>query len=227
MIQLKNIIALHFVLFTSFNVHAQKDCEVKILGIEKTYEGDCKKGLAHGEGKATGDDTYKGAFKKGLPNGYGEYVWANGNTYKGEWKRGRKEGKGELILIREGRDSVVVGFWSNDNYIGEYEYSHELLSKTPDIVSINFSNKGEEKDELQLIITSGQSPASVIGLSVTGQYGPGTRVNRAFVYRDIVYPWQGSIRFSYEDKGIKPQEIVLKINSPGIWEIRIDLRFTR
>ncbi len=223
----KTIILIHFLLCGTFDLQAQNDCEVKVLGIEKTYEGDCKKGLAHGEGTATGDDTYKGTFKKGLPNGYGEYVWANGNIYKGEWRRGMKEGKGELKLIREGRDSLVVGYWSNDNYIGEFEYPYEVLSKTPEIVSVSFSKKGDEKDELILLITKGQSPISVIGLSVTGIYGAGTPANRAVVYRHIDYPWQGSIRFSYEDKGVKAQEMVVKINSPGVWEIRIDLRFTR
>lgn len=221
------IIIAQFILVTTSDLQAQKDCEVRLLGIEKTYEGDCKKGLAQGEGKATGDDTYQGSFKKGLPNGYGKYIWANGNIYKGKWKRGMKDGKGELKLIKEGRDSVVVGFWSKDNYIGEYEYQYEVLSKTPDIVSTSFSKKGDEKNELVLMITKGQNPTTVIGLTVTGLYGSGIPVNRSVIYRNIEYPWQGSIRFSYEDKGMKSEELVVKINSPGIWEIRIDLRFTR
>jgi hypothetical protein len=225
--QLNTIFIAIFLALTAYTVQAQKDCEVKVLGIEKTYEGDCKKGLAHGEGKASGDDTYQGTFKKGLPNGYGEYVWTNGNIYKGEWKRGMKDGKGELKLIREGIDSVVVGYWSNDKYIGEYEYPYEVLSKTPDIVSVSFSQKGDEKNELILFITKGQTPTPVIGLSVTGLYGAGTPVNRTVVYRYIDYPWQGSIRFSYQDKGLKAEELIVKINAPGVWEIRIDLRFTR
>lgn len=223
----KKIIIIHLILCTAFELNAQKDCEVKKLGIEKTYTGDCKKGLAHGEGKASGDDTYQGTFKKGFPDGYGEYVWANGSIYKGEWNKGQKEGKGDLKIMIEGMDSVVTGYWSKDKYIGLYKYPYELLSKTPDIVTVYFSNKGVEKNELILMITKGQNPTNVIGLSVTGLYGSGIPVNRAVVYRDIDYPWQGSIRFSYDDRGIKSEELVVKINSPGIWEIRIDLRFTR
>ena len=205
---INTIIIMHLMLCAPFSLQAQKDCEVKVLGIEKIYEGDCKKGLAHGEGKASGDDIYEGSFKKGLPSGYGEYIWANGNIYKGEWKRGMKQGKGELRLIREGRDSLVVGYWSNDEYIGRYEHAYEVLSKTPEIVSVKFSKKGDEKDELILLITKGLDPTSVIGLSVTGLYGAGIPANRTVVYRHIDYPWQGSIRFSYEDTCTSPDPLI-------------------
>jgi hypothetical protein len=207
-------------------IHAQKDCKVNKLGIEVSYEGDCNKGLAHGEGIAKGEDTYKGTFRKGLPNGYGEYLWANGDIFKGEWKKGLKEGKGELKLIRSGKDSLLIGFWKKDKYVGQYEKAYEVITKTPEIVSVNFINKGEGS-ELILLITKGQTPISPSGLTVTGQYGAGTPVNRATAFRQIEFPWQGSIRFSYNDLGLKSPELVVKINTPGIWEIRIDLRFTR
>jgi hypothetical protein len=209
-----------------FNTQAQSDCEVKKLGIEESYDGECKKGLAHGEGTATGVDVYKGTFKKGLPEGIGEYTWANGDVYIGEWKRGLKDGQGELKMIRNGVDSLVTGYWKKDEYMGEFKDNYEIITKTPEIVSVSFINKGEG-NELILLITKGQNPIAVQGLTVTGQYGSGTPINRAVAFRQIEYPWQGSIRFSYNDKGMKSEELVAKINTPGIWEIRIDLRFTQ
>jgi len=205
---------------------AQSDCQVKKLGIEEKYEGECKKGLAHGEGTATGEDSYKGTFKKGYPDGYGEYLWSNGDLYKGHWVKGLKDGEGELKMIRDGKDSVLTGFWSDDEYIGKYKSPYEIVSKSPEMVSVSFSRKGDG-NELLVMITTGRVPTDVTGLNVTNAYGNGVIVNRSYAFRDMVYPWQGSIRFAYNDRGEKQQELVAKINSPGIWEVRIDLRYTR
>ena len=176
------LVSVFLIISITLHLQAQNNCEVKKLGIEVSYDGDCKKGLAHGEGTAKGEDTFKGSFKKGLPEGYGEYLWANGDIFKGEWKKGLKEGKGELKLIRSGKDSLLIGFWKKDKYVGRYEKPYEVITKTPEIVSVNFINKGEGS-ELILLITKGQTPITPSGLTVTGQYGAGTPVNRATVIK--------------------------------------------
>lgn len=204
-------------------------CRAKLLYLSKSYEGDCKKGLAHGEGIATGEDYYKGEFKKGLPHGKGRYVWFDGSIYDGDWIHGQKDGIGELRLPRKDLpDSVVVGYWRNDEYIGIYENRYELISKTPDVLSIGFIEKGG-MNQLSLIFTLRKHPITVQGLSVTNLYGSGMEMNRGVIYRNIKYPWQGSIRFTYLDETssgaeLKYVELVVKINTPGSWEIRIDLR---
>ena len=66
----------------------QSECKVLKDEISIEYKGDCKDGLAHGQGEATGIDHYKGSFKKGFPHGEGTYKWYTGESYEGQWKKG-------------------------------------------------------------------------------------------------------------------------------------------
>ncbi|MCU0459673.1 MAG: hypothetical protein MUE37_11375 [Bacteroidales bacterium] len=86
---------------------SQNNCKVLKPGIDSTYAGDCKQGLANGQGTATGIDRYTGEFKKGLPDGTGTYIWNNGDKYEGEWKKGLREGTGKYTTRYNGRDSTI------------------------------------------------------------------------------------------------------------------------
>ena len=79
------------ILLINLETLAQTSCKVLQKGISKSYTGDCKKGLAHGYGVATGVDRYEGKLKNGLPNGIGKYFWSTGEIYDGHWKNGKKE----------------------------------------------------------------------------------------------------------------------------------------
>lgn len=61
---LKIVILLYVIIFNPFKTNAQQQCKVLLHEISGKYEGDCKKGLAHGVGKAIGRDTYEGEIKK-------------------------------------------------------------------------------------------------------------------------------------------------------------------
>ena len=79
------------------NAQETTGCKVLMNDISGTYKGECKKGLAHGVGEATGKDfLFRREFKNGLPHGQGRYQWANGDSYQGEWKKGKMEGSGEM-----------------------------------------------------------------------------------------------------------------------------------
>ena len=110
---------------------AQTECAVKLETINKSYSGECKKGLANGQGEAKGgEDSYTGSFKKGLPHGYGTYKWGNGNIYVGEFNKGEIDGKGKLTVKDEfGKVSINDGFFEKGVYIGEYKYSYNVTSK--------------------------------------------------------------------------------------------------
>ena len=56
---------------------AQYDCKVKIQNLQGQYNGECKKGLANGQGSAKGVDSYTGEFRKGYPHGFGVYTYEN------------------------------------------------------------------------------------------------------------------------------------------------------
>jgi len=128
---------------------SQDDCKVLLDAIAGSYEGGCKKGLAEGQGTAKGEDTYTGDFKKGLPNGVGTYTWANGDVYEGEFKKGVKEGEGKMwVVLADGQKKEQVGFWANDKYIGVNKDPYEIVTRSPNVLSIrineteNSSNDG-------------------------------------------------------------------------------------
>lgn len=117
--QMKHISTLViFVLVCSLGVNAQFDCKVKVKALQGQYNGKCKKGLAHGEGAAKGEDTYKGDFKKGYPHGFGVYAYANGSNYIGHYRQGLRDGYGLMNTISEAGDLIQdYGLWLADSLI--------------------------------------------------------------------------------------------------------------
>lgn len=110
--------AVILVLF-SFVAFSQFDCKVLIENLQGQYNGECKKGLANGEGSAKGVDSYTGEFRKGYPQGFGVYIYANGSNYIGNFRKGLKDGFGLLNTITESGDLVQdYGLWMADSLIG-------------------------------------------------------------------------------------------------------------
>jgi len=63
-----------FLYFLSLSITAaalSQSCEVKVDSLKGQYTGGCRKGLANGNGTATGIDSYTGDFKNGYPEGEG------------------------------------------------------------------------------------------------------------------------------------------------------------
>lgn len=89
----------------------QSGCTVKDADIATTYVGECRNGLAHGLGEATGrnGDKYVGEFHDGEKHGKGIYRWQSGSRYEGEYKNDKFHGKG-IHLWRDG-----------SRYDGEYK----------------------------------------------------------------------------------------------------------
>lgn len=113
------------------------DCVVKVPALQGSYDGKCKKGLANGKGSATGKDHYVGRFKAGLPHGRGTYTWASGAVYVGAWKKGVREGYGEFTSKIDDRDSTIIGFWHNDEFLEDkkrFSLIPTRLGKTADYI---------------------------------------------------------------------------------------------
>ena len=115
---LKNI-SLLLLMFIAIPTYSQQTCKVLKKDINQEYQGECSKGLAHGQGIAKGVNTYEGQFKKGLPNGKGVITYADGGTYSGAWKKGMRSGEGKFFKIIDGKDSIADGIWKNDVYVGK------------------------------------------------------------------------------------------------------------
>ncbi len=113
-------LALISVLFFAFviNGFSQYNCKVLVENLNGQYNGECKKGLANGEGSAKGIDTYVGNFKKGLPNGFGVYTYENGSNFIGKFRKGLKDGYGLQNTITEAGDLVQdYGLWMADSLL--------------------------------------------------------------------------------------------------------------
>ena len=226
-----------FMLLTSFlaisiSTFAQKSgdnnkCKVLHPGISGKYTGECKKGLAHGLGKAEGTDTYEGEFKKGLPSGKGIYKWADGTVYDGEWKKGLCEGYGEYSFFYSGKDSIIAGYWQKDKYIGEKPrtVSYKVIYKD-NIGRINFKRFGDgRKIRLKLIrngaetgvpnlMLNGNSGTVILEISHHGFTG----------FENVLFPFTGKILFSAPNAFYATTlnyELRFEINEPGFWEINI------
>lgn len=102
----------------ALSVNAQYDCKVLVKELQGQYNGDCRKGLANGEGAAKGTDSYIGSFKKGYPHGYGVYTYENGSNYVGNFTKGKRDGYGLFNNLTDGGHLIQeYGLWVADSLI--------------------------------------------------------------------------------------------------------------
>jgi len=111
------VISFLFFIFVATG-YSQFNCKVLVKNLQGQYNGDCKKGLAHGQGAAKGIDRYVGSFRKGYPNGFGVYTYQDSSTFIGNFKRGVKNGYGLLnIVTKSGKIRQKYGLWMADSLI--------------------------------------------------------------------------------------------------------------
>ena len=89
-----------------------QQCKVLDPELQGLYVGDCKDGLAEGEGHAQGTAEYRGGFRAGKKHGQGVKTWPNGDRYEGEFADDRREGRGKYTWGR--------GPWAGESYEGDY-----------------------------------------------------------------------------------------------------------
>lgn len=119
---------------------AQTPCKVAVEPLQGSYTGDCMDGKAAGQGVAIGTDKYYGSFVKGYPDGEGIYRWKDSTYYIGTFKKGKREGKGSMRYFSvKGTDSLVVGFWKKDKYVGKYEHPYDIHSTTSGVNRVSCS----------------------------------------------------------------------------------------
>jgi hypothetical protein len=203
-------------------IFAQDNCKVLLPRIGDSYTGSCKKGLASGQGEATGADHYKGDFKKGYPDGMGTYTWQTGEIYVGKWAKGLRSGEGKYTIKYQGRDSVLTGIWKEDKYIGKVKVVPYIIDymnsigritciKTGDTPYVRFTFSRPNVDNLVL---QGSSGNENINLSANGFTG----------FEQVTFPFKGTVRFNAPSPlmtTVMNCELRLTINQPGSWIITI------
>jgi len=202
-------------------------CKVMMPSIGESYDGDCKKGLADGNGTAKGIDSYKGAFKKGLPHGNGTYTWANGDNYIGEWKNGMKEGQGKLT---KSDGMVITGYWIKDEYIGVDKQPYQVIQQGADILRVNFRKAADAGNKMEMKFVQNHAELPVRITQVNGGFSviPANTSNFMFIVPIVDFPFQGHLQFdvpgNLSNTVISNVDLAFRISQAGSWVVTIEMR---
>lgn len=242
-----SILSLIPTVFLLFSITAySQDCKILYDGIDKTYEGACKKGLAHGKGIAKGEDTYKGNFRKGLPHGKGKYVGAEGSVYEGMWKEGERHGHGtfvdaggstytgswkedlrhgtgKFVLKTPEKDSIMEGIWKEDKYMGPKPEKPYVVTFSRSVERQTMRKVGDGNRLSIKIMQGGMANMTVTDYRF--QWSSGNEVNlsgNARGWENMDFPFEGRIVYTTANKlrtSSYPVYFEFKINEPGEWEL--------
>jgi hypothetical protein len=219
---MRNIILLMLLLFSVNPIYSQgSDCKVIVPRLSGTYAGECRKGLAHGQGMAQGIDRYEGEFRKGVPEGKGTYRWADGKIYDGYWRQGLRDGAGKMIYP----DSTITGYWKADKYAGKEDIKSYKVLRSLYVARSTFTKTGDTPNQVKVKLTMGGAPNTTVqDFSMVYSSGEEFRMSNVYGIQNVTYPvtvlvtyltWnvfhtiQTNITFEFQ------------INEPGNWDVNI------
>lgn len=221
---MKYLILFTALVFCTSVFSATKKDQKKAVLLKKIavqYDGETKKGLAHGQGKALGEeDSYEGTFRKGYPHGEGVYIWGNGNKYTGEYSKGKRDGKGELRIKRGDNlpDSIQVGYFKDNEYVGIYKTPYKI-----------FSDGGTRNIEFQKVLNSFSQVSIEVyangkNVGINTQDKNNTLVERisgVSTLTNATYPMERiEVSFSVDRVSYK---VVFDIYEKGNWKVIINV----
>ncbi|HBH49391.1 MAG TPA: hypothetical protein DDX98_12160 [Bacteroidales bacterium] len=230
---MKKAFGLIFILSFPLIVLAQ-DCKVLNEELNNEYTGECKKGVAHGEGTAKGNElTYEGEFKKGLVHGEGTLIRED-QTYKGEFDDGMVMGYGSLYigdsLIKEGyfKGQLLDYYFMGENKSDLAGY-RILQDDNLDQAQVRIS-KSDNKTKLVTIRLSDPKNRSISNINVdernNGQIANSTFTNSRSVIEinAIDFPFVMTLRYNVSNQSGNfnlPAILKIEIFEPGDWLISI------
>lgn len=218
-------IILFFVFcWLNYNLSAQQDCMVLKPEIAGKYMGKCKDGLAHGKGKAQGNDTYMGQFSKGLPHGMGTYTWANGDSYVGAWERGYRNGEGTFKFNSNGNDSTLTGLWEKDEYIGPIPPKPHVINSVS-VERYTFSKSIGIKNRVLInLYQNGMRNLGIDNFMIVSSSGTVTSLGQSTGFENIIFPVTIKVNYSTLNKIRTVMVYVIfefEIFEPGDWVVDI------
>ncbi|WP_435315441.1 hypothetical protein [Cellulophaga fucicola] len=216
---MRKVILLCLLLVVSAIKLNAQDCKVNLKSINETYIGDCKKGKADGNGKASGIDSYEGEFKKGYPDGNGTYTWGNGDVFKGIWKKGKKNGEGTLVQNKNSKTETITGYWKNDIYAGRYKVSSKKIDKSSNISSYSITHSSDDVNKIRFYIKENQKMITNPQFNVIMHNGNFMTITSGREYYELV-----NVTFPFKAKVLYKQEYVeFELFNEGLWTVRIDV----
>ena len=224
---MKHLYLLSILLLSFLNLNAQNsDCVVFMDSISGTYQGDCKKGKAHGFGKAQGAHTYEGEFRKGWPFGEGNYTWDEGRWYKGMFRNGLKNGYGKMHSNLVGADTLLIGYWRNDYYIGEKNLPDFEIQEQMNLENLSITLRDVEGSSLRVKILRDKTTNTNARITMlNSSSGHGRKGSGSVVYDQIEFPFQFSIYYDTPNRFASTTiscALEVTINTPGEWEIKLE-----
>lgn len=218
---IKSTFLVLMLLYGSFVNGQQSECKVLKAGISGTYAGECKKGLAHGQGIAQGTDRYEGNFIKGLPAGKGTYKWASGVYYEGEWKNGMREGEGKMVYP----DSTVTGLWKEDTYQGIKSLQPYRIITSMSVSRYTMTKSADKNDGIRIRLTQGGlENISVEDFSLVYDSGSEYKNGNYYGIENVRFPLNVKVKYRSWNQLMTTQYSVIfefVINQPGSWDIVI------
>ena len=232
---MKNFLICLFLSLTCICSYSQSSCEVE-SDIFSSYDGECKKGLAHGRGVAAADSlSYEGEFRKGYPDGEGILKLRNGNVFKGEFKDGNVYGLGQMIST-EG-EPLQEGYWKGSMtdfmYMGSDKSALSgykiLADDNLNQAQVRISNAENETEVIRIRLSDPKN-RSISGINIdertSGQIAKSTLTNsRSFIeLTSVKFPFIGTLRYSVSNQsGNFSIPVILKVEiiEPGDWTISI------
>ena len=203
-------------------LRAQDSCRVLVPGLQGDYTGQCRKGLANGEGVAHGKDTYKGHFRKGYPDGEGTYIWADSSYYTGDWVMGKRDGEGVYHFKVNGRDSVLQGHWEKDVFVENY-YPKPVVSMNKFVDSYNFMRIGDVRNRVLIkFMQNGTYNTRVENIMLNSDSGMLTQRGQLRGFEEVSFPVTISVRYdTYNKMGTRMFNCFIEftIYEPGDWEV--------
>ena len=217
-------------LFLSFlfpTLNAQdSDCKVLLDPISDHYEGECKRGLAHGEGIAMGTDTFRGEFKKGLPHGDGRYTWENGDYYIGEWKKGKRHGKG--LMYEAGQphieDPAKEVVWRKGEKVREVFEGEYSVQRKRNVPRTKVELEHQRRNAVEVNIKNAASIEGILVNSSSGSVSPGYSNEGRREIDQVDYPVTLLIEYTVVNRTRMNRHDVtyeIELETPGFWRITL------
>ena len=207
-----------------FSYSQSGNCKVLKPEIATSYSGDCKKGLANGNGTAVGTDKYEGKFKDGLPQGDGTYHYANGDVYIGDFKEGMRSGNGKFTFKFMGRDSTFVGIWKNDKFVKKIVPPAYIITQKSNVQRYSIQKIGSRNQVMFAFMQNGLNNSSINNLSFAENGGTPISVGQEQGFDNILFPFNCRVTYTSQNSlRTASFDIVfdIQINEPGQWMITL------
>jgi hypothetical protein len=207
-----------------FSYSQTGNCKVLKPEIATTYSGECKKGLANGNGVAAGTDKYDGKFKDGLPQGNGTYQYANGDVYVGDFKEGMRSGNGKFTFRFLGRDSTYLGMWKEDKLVKKIVPAAYLVSQKQNLQRYTVQKVKAGNRVMFSFMQNGGNNRSVSGLLFTESSGTMINLGQDQGFDNVQFPFNCKVTYSTLNSFRSANTDVIfdiQINEPGHWLITL------